>query len=302
MPVYNCEKYVEQAISSVLSQTFSDFELLVYDDASTDGTLERIEQFCSDSRMRLKRFEVNRGYLEVCNQMFEESCGELLTFLDADDIMHPERLMKMTELFERDSTLLGAGCNVIRIDEYGNETGRLCFPGSYEEVRSALPNEFLFVGAAVMVRREVLHSVGLYNQVFNRIGSEHLYWIGRIILLGKYITHPEYLYSYRFLQTSFSASNKKTLQGRYSKELAQIALSEWMKRGNDILNRDNERVRDEVIHYLSMKYSFWAGNYRAGLKHYFACRNSSIEATQNRKVLLKMYVKKWIKSGFGLIS
>lgn len=91
MPVYNVERFVEDAIRSVLAQTFTDFELLIIDDCSPDGSIALCEQF-DDPRIRIIRHPRNRGLAASRNTGIRHACGELLAFLDSDDLWLPEKL------------------------------------------------------------------------------------------------------------------------------------------------------------------------------------------------------------------
>lgn len=91
MPVYNGEKYLEEAISNVLRQTFTDYELLIIDDGSTDSSVEIIQSI-KDPRIRLIRNGKNRGVAYTRNVGLKEAKGEYLAWMDCDDLIEPNRL------------------------------------------------------------------------------------------------------------------------------------------------------------------------------------------------------------------
>ena len=91
MPVYNGQKYLEEAINSVLNQTFKDYELLIIDDGSTDSSVEIIKSI-EDSRIRLLRNEKNQGIAYSRNIGLKEGKGEFLAWMDCDDLIEPNRL------------------------------------------------------------------------------------------------------------------------------------------------------------------------------------------------------------------
>lgn len=93
MPAYNCEKYIESAIRSVMTQTFTDWELIVLDDGSNDGTREIIECLAAeDERIRFLPNEKNMGVARTRNRGFDNSRGRYVALLDSDDIWHSEKL------------------------------------------------------------------------------------------------------------------------------------------------------------------------------------------------------------------
>ena len=91
MPVYNAEEFVGEAIQSILDQTYSDFEFLIYNDASTDQSLEIIQSF-TDPRIKLIDSKINTGYLKHLNEGIKLAKGKYIARMDADDIALPERI------------------------------------------------------------------------------------------------------------------------------------------------------------------------------------------------------------------
>src|SRR5690606_34276301 len=91
IPTYNAARYVEEAVSSVLAQSFTDFELLLIDDGSTDGTTQLLEQFVSDPRVRLLRNERNLGLIATLHRAYAECQAQIIARMDADDICAPDR-------------------------------------------------------------------------------------------------------------------------------------------------------------------------------------------------------------------
>ncbi len=99
MPVYNAEKYLKTAIESILKQTFSDFELLIINDGSTDGSEEIIRSF-NDKRIRLFNNEQNLGIIKTLNKGLNLAKGEYIIRMDADDISLPDRLELQVKYME----------------------------------------------------------------------------------------------------------------------------------------------------------------------------------------------------------
>ncbi len=122
LPVYNGERYLAAAIDSVLRQTFADFELLVIDDGSTDGTAA-ILAGCRDPRLVAVRNERNLGLVATLNRGLALARGELVARLDADDVADPARLERQVERFRRDPDLAALGTGIVYIDADGQRTG-----------------------------------------------------------------------------------------------------------------------------------------------------------------------------------
>ena len=121
MPAYNCEKYIAEAIQSVLNQTYIDFELIIIDDCSKDNTLDIIKDFKSkDSRIKVYESSENSGVSKTRNRGIFESSGEWVAFLDSDDIWDNKKLEKQIKYAKK----INAGfvfTGVSYIDENGNK-------------------------------------------------------------------------------------------------------------------------------------------------------------------------------------
>lgn len=134
LPVYNAEKYVAIAIGSILSQTFPDFELVLIDDGSTDGSLEIMKRYAArDSRIVIVSRE-NRGLVASLNEGIDLARGQWIARMDADDISHPERFKRQVEGLRSDTSLDLIGTRALAIDELGQPLGFLPCGISHEEI------------------------------------------------------------------------------------------------------------------------------------------------------------------------
>ena len=102
MPSYNCEGYIAASIRSVLAQTYTDWELLIVDDCSTDNTMEVIRSF-TDDRIRAFSNECNSGAAISRNKALREAKGRWIAFLDSDDLWHPEKLARQIAFMEKNN-------------------------------------------------------------------------------------------------------------------------------------------------------------------------------------------------------
>lgn len=124
IPVYNREPYIGAAIASVLAQTVQDFELLVIDDGSTDGTRDVVRSF-HDERIRLLCHESNRGVASARNAGLDAARGDYLAFLDSDDVALPERLAEQVAFLDRHPDHAAVGAWIDWMDDRGRPTGRV---------------------------------------------------------------------------------------------------------------------------------------------------------------------------------
>jgi glycosyltransferase involved in cell wall biosynthesis len=133
MTSYNHEKYLSGALDSVLNQTFQDFELIVVDDASSDGSREIIRQYQrKDSRIRTIFHDRNMGISLTTNDGFNAAAGEYVAYVQSDDLWLPEKLEKQLQVLEHDPNLI-VWSDAAIIDGTGKPTGRL-FTEKYKAV------------------------------------------------------------------------------------------------------------------------------------------------------------------------
>lgn len=159
LPVYNSEDFIAEAVESVLNQTYSNFELLIIDDGSTDGTNEILQRLAAnDSRIRIRQRE-NRGLIATLNEGIALCSSEFVARMDADDYALPHRLAVQHDYMMEHPEM--AVCSA-GIEEY--ETGRLLIWEGYgEAVRARLLFGCCLYHPTIMARRSALLAVGGYD-------------------------------------------------------------------------------------------------------------------------------------------
>lgn len=199
MPVYNSEKYVASAIDSILNQTCVDFELLIFDDGSTDKSWEIISQYAKiDKRIVPFRSETNSGYVVHLNNGVMRAVGDFIARMDSDDIALPDRLALQLDFLRSNPNVGVVGTSSIQIDERGREL-RVSLRN---DASKALLWQSFFTNPlahpTVMFRKSVVVGAGLYDA--RKIPSEDYdLWVRvlRVSLLAnlqtpllKYRQHP----------------------------------------------------------------------------------------------------------------
>lgn len=179
IPAYNCEEYVGEAIDSVLAQTCEDYEIVVVDDAATDGTAEVLRRYEEAGEIRMVRHERNRGLAAARNSGIRASRGEFVSFLDADDLWRPEALEHFLAAFEANPDLMFLSNDSIWFQD-GEEPR---FPDLPEEPelrhytwRELVLGASPFSASNAMVRRECLEEVGLFDENL-RAAEDRELWI-----------------------------------------------------------------------------------------------------------------------------
>ena len=224
LSVYNAEKYIQQALQSIYSQSFQDFEIIIVDDASTDGTADILQQM-RDSRTIIYRNNTNIGLTKSLNVGLKFCRGDYIARMDADDISMPERFEKQVSVLNSDPNCAAVGSCFQWIDECGTllEVGKL--PTTPEKIRERMLIYNAMVHGAVMVRKSVLLSVGGYDEKYT-CSQDYDLWL-RLSEIASLRNIDEILYCLRRRSDSIStsSSNEQALR-------AQEALIQACKRRN----------------------------------------------------------------------
>lgn len=197
MPVYNVERYLAEAVESILSQTFGDFEFICVDDGSTDRSLEIVQAYAArDSRIRAIGRQ-NTGIVGALNDAVGMSRGQLLARMDGDDVSMPQRLAKQLAFLRGDSECVALGTGVMQIDPEGVPLGPRDMKWKHEEIEARLlrGDGLAMVHPTVVFRREALVTVGCYRKGYD--GSEDLDLYLRLSEHGRLANLPEILLKYR---------------------------------------------------------------------------------------------------------
>lgn len=155
MPVYNAEKYLAEAIDSIISQTFLDWELVIINDGSTDSSLSIINRF-TDSRIRLINNETNLGLIKTLNKGIELCRGQYIARMDADDISFPNRFASQVNFMDKNKEYILCGTNAEVIDSEGKETGKVINPTKNTLLQISLLFTNPFIHPSMMICKDVL--------------------------------------------------------------------------------------------------------------------------------------------------
>ncbi len=218
LPVYNGAEYLREAVDSVLNQTYTNFELVIVNDGSTDNSLEVIHQF-DDARIRVID-QTNQGLALALINAAKISSGKYLARMDQDDISFPERFAEQVNYLEKNTEVSILSSAVIYIDHLGEELGR-SFPLTWSSsIKKSLLNfGCVIVHPAVMMRKIDYETVGGYSEVVGGTFTDYHLWLKFINKNFKAINFAKPLIYYRLIGSSITS---------------QFSLSE---RGHDFLLR-----------------------------------------------------------------
>lgn len=213
MTVFNGSIFLRDAIQSVLTQTYSDFEFLIVNDGSTDDSLNIVEELSrKDSRIRVIDQE-NRGLPIALNRAIKESKGDLIARMDADDVALPDRFEKQLAAIDKHAlTLVGSG--VYKISQTGANDGKRIYPAQHAEISAILPMRNCICHPTVVFRRDAFLSVGGYDANYQNCQDYDL-WL-RLIDQGRFCNLREPLLKYRRHNSRISAKDNKAKQTTYS--------------------------------------------------------------------------------------
>jgi len=230
LPVYNNRPYLGEAIASIQQQTVTDFELLVIDDGSTDGSAAIAAAAAQrDPRVRLIR-QSNSGIVGALNRGLEEARGELIGRMDGDDVAEPERLQRQLAYLAEHPECVIVGTGAWFMDPGGAVVDRVISPASEEEIESRLlqGDGSALIHASVIMRGAAVRAVGGYLREFDKAEDIDLFF--RLMTVGRLANLVEPLMRIRLhpRSTCFSQrpAQRELIRAILARESSQRGLSD----------------------------------------------------------------------------
>ncbi|MEM9702434.1 MAG: glycosyltransferase [Planctomycetota bacterium] len=210
MPAYNALPYLPEAVESVLNQNFRDFEFLVVNDGSTDGTGAVLDDYAAaDPRVRVIHRE-NGGYTSALNLLIDQTRGEFVARMDADDIAWPDRFEKQVTFLQEHPQVVAVGGAVWTIDSDGDRISPGRRASDHHEILAGLLGEPSHSGhmyhPTVMMRSKSLRAVGGYDPAMEPAEDLDL-WL-RLADTGRLANLSEIVLDYRFHFSSVSSTRR----------------------------------------------------------------------------------------------
>lgn len=222
MPAYNAEKYIEEAIQSVLYQTYENLELVIVVDSSTDNTLDKILKF-QDSRIRLAQNKKNEGISYSTNKAIQMSCGKYLALLDDDDVSMPDRIKKQVNYLEKNKAVDILGGRTIYIDEKSDFVDVSVVPRMNPQYMKCilLLGGVDFSNSTAMIRRSFLERTGIQYQD-NCYGMQDVRFYMEASKVGTIVGIKDYLLKYRMHSENETTKNIKKYGKERSRKFAEL--------------------------------------------------------------------------------
>ncbi|MBA4143151.1 MAG: glycosyltransferase [Nitrosospira sp.] len=214
---FNHEKYLAEAIDSVLNQTFAGFELIIWDDASLDGSWQLIQRYADPRIKAFRNDEQRRGGYGINKTISEIARGEYIAIHHSDDVWEPEKLEKQLFFFAHNVAVGAVFTNASLIDHRGLpfRNSRHPYEGLFDQPnrpRHAWLNRFFFQGNALchpsaLVRKKVYSECGSYRLGLGQLGDFDM-WI-RLCLNHEIHVLPEKLVRFRLLEKERNMSGRR---------------------------------------------------------------------------------------------
>jgi glycosyltransferase involved in cell wall biosynthesis len=201
MSVYNAGSYLSQAIDSILSQTYKNFEFIIVDDGSTDDSYATINKY-SDKRLKVFHNK-NQGLQKSLNFGISKATGKYVARMDQDDVSAPQRIEKQVRLLEKNSQIAILGTSFSLIDERGKLINHSYHLDRPEDLKLEFFTRNPFGHGTVMLRKSILEDVGAYDEK-EQVEDYELWY--RILKKHDGMSLAEELYSWRVLPSSMSHS------------------------------------------------------------------------------------------------
>jgi len=278
MPVLNGEKYLVEALESILAQTYKNYELVAVDDGSTDRTCELLHQYHDKLELRYVRHPACKGIAVSVNDGIRNSTGEYITFLDHDDVWFPDMLETQVESLHGKAGVGMVHSDFQTIDATGNiieESVARCRDRKRPsgEVFRELFNDSFIAASSVLIRKECFDRLGGFDETLHW-GDYHL-WL-RIARHYKINYVPKVLTRYR----QHNTQSTRTYDGQPpdKESVAMLAIKKLLEQYPEIRQELGERAirRRMAMLYFDMAYSWlWKG------------------AGRNARVCLAQAIRRW---------
>lgn len=275
MSVFNAEKYLEETISSILNQTFKNFEFIIVNDGSTDKSLGIINSF-NDDRIILIN-QSNQGLSKALNNGIKVSKSNYIARIDSDDVAHKKRFEIQLDFLLKNPDYIVVGSFAKNIDHEGN----YLFSQRMNIEDSDLKNIFPynpFIHPAIIFSKDAFYKAGQYCETMGGYAEDMILY-NRMSKFGKFYNIPKYLINYRLLPSSLTLRGK-TLDAKFIKILNKAIL--------------NNFVNDSDINYLKKLKSEVTEN--VNISNFYLMIAKNLLWNKYNPKLSRLYISKGFKN------
>ena len=300
---YNEEKYLGEAITSVLESTYKNVELILINDGSTDDSENVVKSF-SDNRIVYKAVETNRGQANGRNIGLEISTGEYISFFDGDDIIEGDSIRKRVDYLDQhpDIILVSGGYDLMDGNGQVYDSG---IPKELDDVSiraKMLFKNCISLGGALF-RRKLIDEYGIRNDISLRSSQDYKFFL-ECLPYGRVLNLNESLYFYRHSVGYVSQTTKNRQKKKYDKDMGRLFFGAWRQRGIKISISDAKFIYN---HFYKSRRIIYPHD---KIKNYFLkrkikCNLNHLDLLEGEKIMTlyeffetkrkKKIIEKWIK-------
>lgn len=244
MASYNRIDYIKESVESILSQSFKDFEFIIIDDCSTDGTRELLEKYATlDSRIKLIKNKSNKGLIYNLRLGMDMACGEYIARMDDDDISYPNRFEKQIEYMDKNKDIIVCGTFIELIGDVDNNEGWVKHSSS-DEIELLLNFFNPICHPSVIMRKDFLKQNNINFSYDALHAEEYDLWKQIIFKNGKIANLPEVLLKYRIHKKRISQDKSTSkIQNQTAKNVKTEMLARFFNKN------DAQSIGKKIIMY-----------------------------------------------------
>jgi glycosyltransferase involved in cell wall biosynthesis len=251
MAVYNGEKYLKESIDSIINQTFKNFEFIIINDGSTDGSLKILDSYKDDDRLKVLNNEQNKGLIYSLNRGINEARGIYIARMDADDIAYLNRLEEQVALMDSNKEIAISGGEIKMFFEgIPFVKRRLKVPCAYNEIQVESLFQSTFVHPSIIMRKSVLDKMNLKYEEKYKFAEDYGLW-SNIIANNKCINLKKILLNYRVVKQSETRKANKDITQR--REVFKLIYNNYFENLGIKRNEKELNIHFEICMIQNLK-------------------------------------------------
>lgn len=233
MPVHNCDKYIEDSVNSIISQTYNNFELIIIDTSSSSECYDLIKEICDD-RITIIKIDSNKGLTYAFMQGYKKCKGEFITRHDPDDLSSPNRIKRQVEFLNENEEIGMVSCLVKCISDDAFYRKACLFIEKlqnhyidYESIKNAVLNEFIpIIFPTLLIRKQILKKIQIkeYPQGFD----DQIDLLLELLKITKVTKVNSILYTYRRYKNAYHVANEKAYQEHINEHFIKSDIKNFL--------------------------------------------------------------------------
>lgn len=281
LPVYNGEKYLNDAIESILNQTYRNFEFIIINDGSKDNSLEKIKYYEKLDNRIISITRENKGLIATLNEGINKAKGKYIARMDQDDVSFPERFKNQIELMKRENLDICGG-NYIIINENNEIISHCNVPQNYNEILLTLASNVPFAHPSVLIKKDFLIKNNLKYGLDGYKNAEDLdLWNNMHFKGAKFGNTNKEIIKYRILSESMSRVNHKKIKIESNSVFDNFLIKnkdEFEEVFKNIIKKNLTNTIQQNLIKAAWRYFFLNKNYKIlfenfkGIKYYNLAR------------------------------